>query len=230
MMMDGSPICRRSSSETLEQVNQIWSAVLNTSAMTITPGVPFTVVATVTVPHEGTASVTLTATSATDSQRHHTSLPLALEVGSASATSDPRIALRVTDPQPDTDENGNPSNASLTFENDLPVILVLANSDSFVQIQLHFTDMASAPPLNYRFFAAVDDMTHWSVGPIHPPTLVQSSAGGTTTALYSFTNHATDALPHDTQLTVSAAKLQLDGTTDDYVSFAPVTLRNVSVA
>ena len=203
-----------------------WSATLNASQMAITPGSPFTVVATVTVPSTGSANVTLTATSTTDSSRHASSNPLLLEVGSETATSDPRIALRVANPQPDFDSHGNPSNATLTFDGSLPVILVNANSASFVQMQVHFTDLASTPPLNYRFFADVADDTHWTAGAAHPPTLVQSSLGGTTTIVYDLTNLATNSAQNETQLTVSAAKLMPDGTTDDYVSFAPVTLRN----
>jgi hypothetical protein len=207
--------------------SQHWQAVLNANSATIAPGSPHTVVATVTVPHEGTANVTLTATSATDSQRHQTSLPLSLAVDVPTPTSDSRIALNVPDPQPDTDENGDPSNAALIFEDDLPVLLVAAHSDSFVQIRIHFSDMSSTPPLHYRFFAAVEDETNWTVGDVHPPTLVQTMPGGTTNVLFSFTNNATDGAPHETTLTVSAAKLQPDGTTDDYVSFAPITLRNI---
>jgi hypothetical protein len=194
--------------------------------MPVTPGSPFTVVATVQVPASGSAKVTLTATSTTDASRHGSSNPITLEVNVATPTSDPRIALRVANPQPDFDSHGNPSNATLTFDGDLPVISVAANSNSFVQIQVHFNDLASTPPLNYRFFADVDDTTHWSVVDVHPATLVQTAAGGNTTVTYNLTNLATDSAQNETTLTVSAAKLQSNGTTDDYVSFAPVTLRN----
>ena len=106
------------------------------------------------------------------------------------------------------------------------MIAVAADSESFVQIEVDFTDLASTPPLNYRFFAEVEDTTHWSADDVHPATLVQTALGGTTTVTYNLTNLATDSAQNETTLTVSAAKLQSDGTTDDYVSFAPVTLRN----
>jgi IPT/TIG domain len=203
-----------------------WSATLNAAQMLITPGSPATVVATVQVPSSGSAKVTLTATSITDSSRHGSANPITLEVGTETATSDPRIALRVANPQPDFDSHGNPSNATLSFDGDLPVISVIADSDSFVQIQVHFNDLVSSPPLNYRFFAEVEDTTNWSVGDVHPATLVQTLPGGNTTVTYNLTNNATNTAQNQTTLTVSAAKLQSDGTTDDYVSFAPVTLRN----
>jgi hypothetical protein len=202
-----------------------WSASLNVSEKQVTPGSPFTVVATVQVPSTGSATVVLTATSTTDSTRNTTSSPLILTVGVSTPTSDPRIALRVSNPQPDNDPDGNPSNAALIFEGGLPVILVSKSSDSFVQIEVHFSDTLAAPPVNYRFFADVDDTTHWATKTASPPTLVQSLLGGTTTVLYNLTNKATNSAANDTQLTVSAAKLKGDGT-DDYVSFAPVTLRN----
>jgi hypothetical protein len=206
--------------------SQNWSALLNTGEASITPGVPFTVVATVTVPHQGTANVMLTAQSTTDSERHHTSLPLSLEVDQPTATSDSRIGLNVPDPQPIFDSHGHPSHSHLTFEGAVPVISVDANSNSFVQIAVHFNDPAATPPVNYRFFAQVEDTTHWTAGDVHPPTLVQTALMGNTTVTYDLTNKATDAAQNETTLTVSAAKLQSDGTTQDYVSFAPVTLRN----
>lgn len=206
--------------------DQTWTATLNTTQQTIQPGTPFTVVATVQVPASGSASVTLTATSTTDATRTRTSDPLPLAVGSTSPTSDPRIALSVVDPQPDFDAHGNPSNATLIRENGRPVILVAKSVDSFVQIQVHFADTTATPPVSYRFFAEVADTTHWTAGAASPATLVQTALGGTTTVLYAFTNAATDASPNDTTLTVKAAKLASDGTTDDYVSFAAVTLRN----
>lgn len=206
--------------------SQTWSATLNASQMPITPGSPATVVATVQVPASGSAKVTLTAASTTDSSRRGSSNPITLEVGAETATSDPRIALRVANPQPDFDSQGNPSNATLTFDGDLPVIAVNANAESFVQIQVHFNDLASTPPLNYRFFAEVEDTTNWSVDAVRPATLVQTAPSGNTTVTYNLTNLATNSAPNETTLTVSAAKLQSDGTTDDYVSFAPVTLRN----
>jgi hypothetical protein len=95
-----------------------------------------------------------------------------------------------------------------------------------VQIQVHFNDLVSTPPLNYRFFASVDDTTHWTLGEVHPGTLVQTLAGGNTTVTYNLHNNATNSAQNQTTLTVSAAKLNSGGTADDYVSFAPVTLRN----
>lgn len=210
----------------VQPTGKTWSATLNTTEIAITPGPPFTVVATVTVPDSGSANVTLTATSTTDSTRHATSNPIKLTVGAASDVSDSRIALRVVNPQPDFDALGDPSNAFLTFDGDQPVINVNANSASFVQMQVQFTDMASTPPLHYRFFAEVDDTTNWSVQAASPATLVQTLPGGTTTVLYNLTNLATNTAQHQATLTVKAAKLNPDGTTDDYVSFAPVTLRN----
>jgi hypothetical protein len=204
----------------------VWSATLNATQMPVTPGTPFTVVATISVPSSGSTKVALTATSTTDPTRHTSSNPITLKVGTATAVSDPRIDLRVSDPQPDFDAHGNPNNAFLTFDGGLPVINVTKNSDSFVQMQVHFDDTASTPPLHYRFFAKVDDTTHWSVQPASPATLVQTNPGGTTTVLYNLKNLATTAATNQTTLTVSAAKLKPDGTTDDYVSFAPVTLRN----
>ncbi|HEX4525400.1 MAG TPA: IPT/TIG domain-containing protein [Gaiellaceae bacterium] len=203
-----------------------WSGTLNATQMTVTPGSPFTVVATINVPTTGSANVALTATSTTDSSRNGSSNPIALAVNVVTAVSDPRIDIRVSNPQPDFDAHGNPSNAFLTFDGEQPVINVTRDSVSFVQMQVHFDDTVSVPPLHYRFFAEVDDLTHWSVQPASPPTLVQTTAGGTTTILYNLTNHATDAAQDQATLTVSAAKLQADGLTDDYVSFAPVTLRN----
>jgi len=204
----------------------VWSATLNATQMAITPGTAFTVVATISVPSSGSAKVALTSTSTTDPSRHASSNPITLEVGVETTVSDPRIDLRVSDPQPDFDAHGNPSNAFLTFDGDLPVINVSQNSDSFVQMQVHFDDTLSTPPLHYRFFTDVEDTTHWSVHPASPATLVQTMPGGTTTVLYNITNLATNTATNETTLTVSAAKLQADGTTDDYVSFAPVTLRN----
>jgi hypothetical protein len=205
--------------------NQVWSALLNANPVTVSPGSPLSVVATVTVPHEGTASVTLTATSINDPQRHHTSLPVSLEVGSETATSDPRILLTVPDPQPDFDGDGNPSNAMLISEDGLPVLLVAQGADSFVQIRVKFGDTDNPTPLNYRFFAEIDDETHWTPGDAHPATLVQTMPNGTTFVNYSFSNDSNDGAPHDATLTVRAARRV--GSTDDYVSFAPITLRNI---
>lgn len=203
-----------------------WSGTLNASQMSVTPGTPFTVVATINVPNTGSAKVALTATSTTDSSRHASSNPITLEVDVETTVSDPRIDLRVSNPQPDFDAHGHPSNAFLTFDGTQPVINVTQDSASFVQMQVHFDDTVSTPPLHYRFFAEVDDTTHWSVQPASPAALVQTFPGGTTTVLYNVTNLATDAATNQATLTVSAAKLQSDGTTDDYVSFALVTLRN----
>ena len=209
-----------------EQSGGTWSGLLNASQMTITPGVPFTVVATINVPTSGSTRVALAATSTTDSTRHTSSNAITLTVNQQTEVSDPRIDIRVSDPQPDFDAGGNPSNAFLTFDGDEPVINVNADSQAFVQMQVHFDDSSSAPPLRYRFFAEVEDTTHWSVQAASPPTLIQTMPGGTTTVLYNLTNLATNASPNQTTLTVRAAKLQSDGVTDDYVSFAPVTLRN----
>lgn len=203
-----------------------WPATLNATQMQITPGSPFTVVATISVPDSGSADVALTATSTTDGSRSASSNPIHLVVGTATETSDPRIALRVANPQPDFDAGGHPSNAFLTFDGLLPVINVSANSPSFVQIQVQFSDTTSTPPLNYRFFAEVDDTTNWSVQAASPATLVQTLPNGTTTVNYNLTNLASDTSQHQATLTVKAAKLKSDGVTDDYVSFAPVTLRN----
>jgi hypothetical protein len=209
----------------IQPTGKSWPATLNATEMSITPGAPFTVVATLSVPDTGSADVMLTATSATDSARHTSSNPIHLEVGTATPTSDPRIALRVANPQPQFDAGGHPTNAFLTMDGDQAVINVNASSDSFVQIQVSFSDTTSTPPLNYRFFASVDDTTHWAVHAASPATLVQTLPNGTTTVNYAFTNLATDSAQNQATLTVSAAKLKLDAT-DDYVSFAPVTLRN----
>src|SRR5262245_5223215 len=209
-----------------EQTGGSWSGLLNVPQMTITPGIPFTVVATINVPASGSTKVALSATSTTDSTRHSSSNPITLTVNQQTDVSDPRIDLRVSDPQPDFDSGGNPSNSFLTFDGDQPVINVAADSQGFVLMQVHFADTSSPPPLRYRFFAEVADTTHWSVQPASPPTLIQTMPGGTTTVLYNLTNLATNAVPNQTTLTVRAAKVQSDGVTEDYVSFAPVTLRN----
>lgn len=201
-----------------------WSASLNATQATIAPGTPYTAVATVQVPASGKADVTLRATSKTDPSRTSASLPVTLAVGVATETSDPRISFQVVDPQPDYDSLGNPSKAALIYENGLPVILVSANSDAAVQVRVSFSDTSATPPVSYRFFADVDDTTNWAAHAPSPPTLVQSSLGGTTLVLYNLTNEATDTAPHDAHITVRAAKVT--GATDDYVSFAPIALRN----
>jgi hypothetical protein len=204
---------------------QTWSATLNANEQTIDPNAPFTVVATVQVPSGGSAKATLTATSTTDSTRHESNtLPLAVNV--STPTSDPRIALRVVDPQPDFDNHGNPNNAFLTYDGTNPVINVVKNASAIVEMQVHFSDTTATPPLNYRFFSQVEDTAHWSAGTADPATLVQMALGGTTTVIFNLSNLATDAATNETQITVSAAKLKPDLTTDDYVSFTPVTLRN----
>jgi hypothetical protein len=203
-----------------------WSGILNANQMTVTPGIPFTVVATINVPTNGSAQVALSATSTTDSSRHASSNPITLQVNVATTVSDPRIDLRVSTTQPDFDAAGHPSNAFLTFDGTQPVINVNADSQSFVQMDVHFDDTVSPLPLHYRFFAEVEDTTHWSVQGASPATLIQTLPGGTTTVLYNITNLATNAATNETTLTVRAAKLESDGVTDDYVSFAPVTLRN----
>ena len=204
---------------------QTWSATLNANEQTIDPNAPFTVVATVQVPSGGSAKATLTATSTTDSTRHDSNtLPLAVNV--STPTSDPRIALRVVDPQPDFDNHGNPNNAFLTYDGTNPVINVVKNASAIVEMQVHFSDTTATPPLNYRFFSQVADTAHWSAGTADPATLVQMALGGTTTVIFNLSNLATDAATNETQITVSAAKLKPDLTTDDYVSFTPVTLRN----
>jgi hypothetical protein len=208
------------------QTGGTWSGTLNANQMLVTPGIPFTVVATINVPTNGSTDVTISATSTTDSTRHASANPITLTVNAQTEVSDPRIDIRVSDPQPDFDAHGNPSNAFLTFDGDQPVVNVSQGAQSFVQMQVHFDDQISTPPLNYRFFAEVEDTTHWSVQPASPPTLVQTVPGGTTTVLYNLTNLASDTATNKTTLKVSAAKLQSDGVTDDYVSFAPVTLRN----
>jgi IPT/TIG domain len=206
--------------------SQVWSALLNTDHAMITPGSPFTVVATVTVPHEGTATVTLTAQSTTDTERKHTSTPLSLEVDAEMAVSDPRIELNVAVPQPIVDSQGHPSHAHLSFEDGKPVISVDADSDSFVRINVHFNDPLATIPVPYRFFAEVDDTTNWTVGTVQPPTLIQSALMGNTHVTYNLTNEETGSEQNNATLTVRAAKLQSVGGPDDYISFAPVTLRN----
>jgi hypothetical protein len=204
-----------------------WTATLNTSERLIAAGASFTVVATVAVPANGTsANVTLKATSLTDpTHRRKAATPLALSVGNPTPTSDSRIGLTVSDPQPMFDMDGNPSNVTLIHENNLPVILVGKNAPGFVEMQVDFHDSAAIPPVNYRFFSQVEDTGHWSADTTNPATLVQTQLNGTTTVLFNLTNLATNANPNDTQFTVSAAKLKSDAT-DDYVSFAPISIRN----
>jgi hypothetical protein len=180
------------------------------------------------VPNDPNASanVTLKATSQTDpNHRWMAATPLTLTVGEDTPTSDPRIGLTVVDPQPFFDMDGNPSNVTLIRENNLPVILIGKNAPGFVEVQVDFHDAGATPPVNYRFFSEVADTTHWSADAVSPPTLVQTLLNGTATVLFNLTNLATNANPNDTQFTVSAAKLKADST-DDYVSFAPISIRN----
>jgi hypothetical protein len=205
-----------------------WTATLTTSQHQIAAGASYTVIATVAVPNDPNASanVTLKATSQTDpNHRWMAATPLTLTVGEDTPTSDPRIGLTVVDPQPFFDMDGNPSNVTLIRENNLPVILIGKNAPGFVEIQVDFHDAGATPPVNYRFFSEVADTTHWSADAVSPPTLVQTLLNGTATVLFNLTNLATNANPNDTQFTVSAAKLKADST-DDYVSFAPISIRN----
>ena len=205
-----------------------WTSTLNANQKQLSAGASFTVVATVAVPSDGTsASVTLKATSTTDpSHRWKSATPLALTVGSPTPTSDPRIGLTLSDPQPLFGPDGVTLNSvSLTHESGLPVLLVGANSQGFVSVEIAFHDSAATPPVDYHFFAEVDDTANWTAGNPIPDELLQTQLHGTTTVWYPLTNKATNATPNDAHLTVSAAKRQ-NSTTDDYHSFAPVAIRN----
>lgn len=199
-----------------------WSAVLNTTETQINAGATFTVVGTVTLDAAATsADVALTATSQSVPSRKKTSQPVSLVVGETTPVSDPRIGMTVVNPQPDFDAHGNPSNVAL----DGSVVLIGANVEAFVLVQIDFHDNDATPPVNYTFSSEVDDTTHWRAETPNPGSVVQTHLNGQTQVLFNITNLATDASPNDTTFTVRAAKLKSDST-EDYVSFIPVAIRN----
>ena len=203
-----------------------WTVVLNATQKQINAGASFTVVATVTIATNATSvDVGLKATSQTLSSRTKTTPPTTLTVGEETPVSDSRIGLTVMVPQPEFDSHGNASNVGTVQEATGTVVLVAANVEGAVEVQVDFHDTQAVTPVNYTFSSEVDDATHWHAEAANPSTLSQSHLNGQTTVLFNITNLATNANPNDATFTVRAAKLKPDAT-EDYVSFIPVAIRN----
>jgi IPT/TIG domain len=203
-----------------------WAIGLNASQKQINAGASFTVVATIDISGGATsADVALRVTSQSVQSRSKTTPPITLTVGEETPVSDSRIGLTVMDPQPEFDSHGNASNVGTVHEATGTVVLVAANVEGAVEVQVDFHDNVAATPVNYTFSSEVDDATHWHAEVANPSTLSQSHLNGQTTVLFNITNLATNANPNDATFTVRAAKLKSDAT-EDYVSFIPVAIRN----
>ncbi|HEV8460111.1 MAG TPA: IPT/TIG domain-containing protein [Gaiellaceae bacterium] len=206
--------------------NAAWNVVLNATQKQINAGASFTVVATVSVATNATSvDVALKVTSQTLSSRTKTTPPIPLVVGEETPVSDSRIGLTVIDPQPEFDSHGNPSNVGTVHEGSGLVVLVGANVEGAVEVQVDFHDNEATLPVSYTFSSEVDDTSHWTAQTPSPSTLLQTHLNGQTTVLFNITNLATNANPNDTTFTVRAAKLKSDQS-EDYVSFIPVAIRN----
>lgn len=206
--------------------NAAWNVVLNATQKQINAGASFTVVATVSIASNATSvDIALKVTSQTLSSRTKTTPPITLTVGEETPVSDPRIGLTVIDPQPEFDTHGNPSNVGTVHEAGGLVVLVGANVEGAIELQVDFHDSEAPLPVNYTFSSEVDDETHWRAETPTPSTLSQSHLNGQTTVLFNITNLASNSNPNDATFTVRAAKLKSDAS-EDYVSFIPVAIRN----
>jgi hypothetical protein len=199
------------------------AATLSPTSREVGATTPATVSGTVKIPSGANRAMVRFRAASEDGLFVAVSAPILLEEG-ASITSDPRIQLLLSVPQPDTNPDGQANNVTVRTEaGGRQTVLVPRGQLGYVQVLVNFHD-TGPHPATYKFAGAFEGDDHgWTIGNARPRQLTQNAPNDQQFVNYRITAPSS-AGTHAARLLAKATRVQADGTTTDFESFVRVAI------